>query len=346
MVRPRKYSKPFSARTLPMKNVAVIIPYFQRKDGILRRTLTSILGQSLPPDTHIDIIIADDASPIPAETQTSGLTHSDQFSIRIIKKENGGVSSARNAGLDAVNDSTDYVAFIDSDDIWKETFLQKGILTLNAGYDLFFSDHARWGLYESHIATYCPSLATAPTIAGQNICEMTKEDLIDHILDSFPTKASTVLLRWEKIKNIRFETNIKSAGEDILYFAHVASKIDKACYSPEILVECADGINMFFSHYCEWDSPVRIAITYDRIKTYQCIRNIPDISPKNRDRADMSMKLFRQDFLFFSLRYMLKNKKTPPELIKAVKTPEFFLWLPTSAIALFIKKISGTYKPA
>lgn len=44
--------------------ISIVIPYFQDRQGILKRTLSSIIGQSLDDNVKVDIIIIDDASPV------------------------------------------------------------------------------------------------------------------------------------------------------------------------------------------------------------------------------------------------------------------------------------------
>ena len=50
--------------------------------------------------------------------------------IKLIKKENGGVSSARNLGIK--KSKGDYVAFCDSDDVWSLDKLEKQVAVINS----------------------------------------------------------------------------------------------------------------------------------------------------------------------------------------------------------------------
>lgn len=89
--------------------VSVIIPYYNRA-RFIDECLASIFAQSHAPD---EVIVVDDGS---APDQRR---HLDQFAprVRIIDQpRNGGVSSARNAGLHAA--TGEWVAFNDSDDVW------------------------------------------------------------------------------------------------------------------------------------------------------------------------------------------------------------------------------------
>ena len=89
--------------------LSIIIPYYNTQD--LTEDLLNILVPQLTDDT--EVIIVDDGSRIPFETN---------HKVKIIRKENGGVASARNAGMDNADGS--YLAFIDSDDLITEDYIK------------------------------------------------------------------------------------------------------------------------------------------------------------------------------------------------------------------------------
>lgn len=92
--------------------ISVIVPVYN-VEQYLARCVDSILGQTC---SNLEVILVNDGS-----KDTSG-SICDEYAakdrrIRVIHKENGGLSSARNAGIDAA--SGDYITFVDSDD-WIE----------------------------------------------------------------------------------------------------------------------------------------------------------------------------------------------------------------------------------
>lgn len=92
--------------------LSVIIPVYNVEEYLVK-CVDSILGQTYQ---NLEVILVNDGS-----TDTSG-SICDAFvqkdsRVRVIHKENGGLSSARNAGLDAAKG--EYISFIDSDD-WIE----------------------------------------------------------------------------------------------------------------------------------------------------------------------------------------------------------------------------------
>lgn len=89
--------------------ISVIIPAYNSENTI-ERCLKSVCEQSLE---EIEIIVIDDGSKDNTSKIVNKVALSDQR-IRYIKKENGGVSSARNLGLEMAQGK--YIAFLDSDD--------------------------------------------------------------------------------------------------------------------------------------------------------------------------------------------------------------------------------------
>ena len=97
---------------------SVIIPVYNC-EGYVERTLQSILRQS---HKNIEVICVNDGSSDGSLAVLTRLAESDDR-IRIIDKPNGGVSTARNAGLRAAQGK--YVFFCDSDDLLQEGALEK-----------------------------------------------------------------------------------------------------------------------------------------------------------------------------------------------------------------------------
>lgn len=109
-----------------MKNpkISVIVPVYNAESTI-RRCVDSILAQTY---TDFECLLIDDGSKDLSRAICDEYAEKDSR-VRVFHKENGGVSSARNVGLD--NMRGEWVTFVDSDD-----YLQSGFLESLA----FFSD--------------------------------------------------------------------------------------------------------------------------------------------------------------------------------------------------------------
>ncbi len=94
--------------------VSVIVPIYKTED-YLSRCVESIRNQSY---TKLEIILVDDGSPDKCPEICDNFAKMDQR-IKVIHKQNGGISSARNAGLNVIVGN--YVTFIGSNDfIYKD----------------------------------------------------------------------------------------------------------------------------------------------------------------------------------------------------------------------------------
>lgn len=91
------------------KKISVIVPIYKVEE-FLEVSVNSIINQTYH---NLEIILVDDGSPDNCPQICDQLAKKDKR-IKVIHKKNGGVSSARNAGLKAV--TGDYIFFVDSDD--------------------------------------------------------------------------------------------------------------------------------------------------------------------------------------------------------------------------------------
>ena len=99
-----------------MPKVSVIVPVYN-VEKYIGRCIESILAQTF---TDFELILVDDGSPDKSGTICDEYAKIDSR-VRVIHKENGGVSSARNKGLDEARG--EWIVFVDSDDWVEEEYL-------------------------------------------------------------------------------------------------------------------------------------------------------------------------------------------------------------------------------
>lgn len=89
--------------------VSIIVPVY-KVEQYLKRCMDSVLNQTYK---NIEVILVNDGSPDNCPALCDEYAKIDSR-VRVIHKENGGLSSARNVALDSVKG--DYIFFVDSDD--------------------------------------------------------------------------------------------------------------------------------------------------------------------------------------------------------------------------------------
>ena len=97
-----------------MNKIFFVVPVY-KVEKYLGRCTESILAQTYE---NIEIVLVDDGSPDNCPNLCD--EYADKYpNIKVIHKENGGLSDARNAGIMYVRkvaDDEDYITFVDSDD--------------------------------------------------------------------------------------------------------------------------------------------------------------------------------------------------------------------------------------
>lgn len=93
-----------------MYDLSIIVCVYNLENHI-QKCLQSIFNQSRSIE-KIQVIVVDDGS----TDKTPEILSKCKYPITVLSKKNGGVSSARNVGLEQCRNSTRYVAFVDGDD--------------------------------------------------------------------------------------------------------------------------------------------------------------------------------------------------------------------------------------
>ena len=99
-----------------MPEISIIVPVYNT-EKYLHRCIDSILAQTF---TDFELILVDDGSPDNCPQICDEYAEKD-CRVKVIHQENGGLSAARNAGIDIATGT--FIFFCDSDDYIKEDCL-------------------------------------------------------------------------------------------------------------------------------------------------------------------------------------------------------------------------------
>lgn len=106
-----------------MSLISIIVPVY-KVEAYLRPCVDSILAQTFP---DFELILVDDGSPDNCGAICDEYAERESR-VRVIHQQNGGLSAARNAGIDAARG--EYLTFIDSDDVVHSEMLERMIFIL------------------------------------------------------------------------------------------------------------------------------------------------------------------------------------------------------------------------
>jgi glycosyltransferase involved in cell wall biosynthesis len=127
-------------------DISFVVPIYNM-EHYLKDCIDSILAQT---GVRYEIILVDDGSTDSSVDICDAYAEQNDY-ISVIHKKNGGISSARNAGLSAA--SGDYICFVDSDDFFKCDFSKEFIdICREKNLDII---RGWYGIYDDDRKSYC-----------------------------------------------------------------------------------------------------------------------------------------------------------------------------------------------
>lgn len=187
-----------------LPKISIIVPVYN-VEKYLRCCLDSIVAQTF---TDWECICVDDGSPDNSGKILDEYAAKDNRFV-IIHKENGGVSSARNAGLDIARG--EYITFCDSDDWIESNTYETLILSINNRVDIISYDI----LYEYRNR----SETCSPDFFSQNNLQNIRNILTGKIRGYVVCR----LIKKEIVDSLRFDTSLELC-EDLFFFLQLLSR--------------------------------------------------------------------------------------------------------------------------
>lgn len=318
------------------KLITIIVPIYNVAK-FLPRCIESLLAQTYP---NLEIILVDDGSPDRCGEICDQYALRDSR-IKVIHKTNGGLSDARNAGLNQM--TGEYVSFIDSDDWIDQDWCEKlmnNLLRFHADLSLsgIVSEYCHNGIVQSDVIT--------KEYGNEPFCESGIEMMKRYFRTSW--------VAWDKIyrasifDDIRFP--VGEINEDEAIALQLLEKCERVAYTNEVFYHyikrpesitsssfspkkfawyrhCRDNLEWIREHHPELTEPAAARYRGALLWTLTEIAMSDKVYPA--EQQDMLTELRNNRELFFRIPFDTMNEKIRFMMLS---------YLPFSLYRLFIRR--------
>lgn len=202
--------------------ISVIVPVYN-VEKYMDRCIESIINQTYK---NLEIILVNDGSTDLSGKKCDEWAQKDDR-IKVIHKENGGVSSARNAGIDIA--TGDYIGFVDSDDLLERNM-----------YEILIKDIKKYDVKISCCQMQTKSIdGTIAAVDNASSNLFAKMDIVNgfffnNFIRGFIVSPCNKIIA----KDILIDNNIRfkkyALAEDFLFIFEVLTKVDSIYYNSAV----------------------------------------------------------------------------------------------------------------
>lgn len=201
------------------KKISVIVPIY-KVERYLKQCVDSIIAQTY---YNLEIILVDDGSPDNCGAICDEYVEKDPR-IKVIHKENGGLSDARNAGLDIM--TGEYVGFVDSDD-WIEPDMYEKLLE---NMIRFNSDMSFGGVADE--------LERDGVVITLKVSDYGSEPFAESSVNAMKRYFLGSWAAWDKLYRVSLFDTIRypkgEINEDEAIVLHLLNQCQTVCYTSDI----------------------------------------------------------------------------------------------------------------
>ena len=313
--------------------IAVVIPYFQREPGVLRKALASVAAQR-GCRQPIEVLVVDDASPVRAAGEVGTMP-----SVRVVTQSNSGPGAARNTGLDNLHPDTRLVAFLDSDDEWSPDHLARAEAALGAGHDFYFADHFQLG---QTVGAFARGGRIRPAehapLPGAEGLHAYRGDMLDQIIRGNVIGTSTVVYDARRFPAQRFRVEFTNAGEDYLFWMDLARVGARCCFSSQVEATYGRGVNVYSG--AGWGTEQHMLRVHNELRFKKTVAREFELGDEQRALIRTHVAALRQAFAGDLLHRLSHRQSTSTALLLAhlKLDPLSYLQLPATVWAKLVRR--------
>ena len=239
--------------------ISVIIPTY-RPQAYIWECLLSLATQTLPKNLYEIIIVLNGCNePFHSQIQQYIIDHLPAHQVQLIQTDTGGVSNARNIGLNVAKG--EYISFIDDDDCVSPGYLEELYTladenTIVLAYPYAFNDGK-------------PNIQLPYRITeAYNFCIKHDYNTIDTIARKFFSGPCMKLIPVSFIQDRRFDTRFKN-GEDCLFMFLISNKFKVLKFTSKQAIYYrryrSSSANFSINRLQRLKNSIRLSIEYTRI---------------------------------------------------------------------------------
>ncbi len=300
-----------------MNLVSIIVPVYNTSK-YLEKCLYSLINQTIK---NIEIIVVNDGSTDNSLEIINKISKEDER-IKVYSKKNGGLSSARNYGIE--KSTGKYIGFVDSDDYVREDMYE--ILKKNLEDNSADMSICRWYLVENEIKREC-------NFKTENIV-LNSEDTINVLLShsSFDNFIVTKLYKRELFDDIRFDEG--KLLEDLLIMYKLINK-------SRLISLCSEPLYYYVQRNNSITNNLNKELNEKCFDAFVVRKNdLQKMYPKLNKKINSNYFTANKLYFMISLRSKNRNKAFEKDRIKCMRKNIKYVWIDNSIP--FRVKISST----
>ena len=300
-----------------MSKISIIVPVYNT-EKYLSKCLNSLIKQTYK---DIEIIVVNDGSKDKSLEIAKKFAKQDNR-IKVFNKENGGLSSARNFGIEKA--SGEYIGFVDSDDYIKENMFE--IL-----YNMIKEANAKiaicgWYLVEDNQIRTCNFKCKKLVLNDEQAIDM----LLNHV--SFDNFACNKLFHRALFKDVIFP--VGELLEDL-------STIYKLIHEAKVIVVDSNPLYYYVLHSNSITSNLYKQVNPDSFKAFKNRKNsLLSLYPKLSNKIKSNYFTASRNYFTISIHSSIRDKKFEKKMIKEMRKNIYYVWYDKSIP--FRVKVSST----